>query len=157
TWPSISAGRSAERCAGGRTRSRRPGSIPTDSPRTSGSGTVPGSWPGSPGTADGLPGPDSVRVDEGGGGRGYPAATTMTRAAARYRESGVDIASKYEAVERATDAIRKTFTPGVVGDVGSFGGLFDPARVGAADQILVASADGVGTKLEVAKRARVYD
>ena len=81
----------------------------------------------------------------------------MTRAAARYRESGVDIASKYEAVERATDAIRKTFTPGVVGDVGSFGGLFDPARVGAGDQILVASADGVGTKLEVAKRAKVYD
>jgi phosphoribosylformylglycinamidine cyclo-ligase len=35
--------------------------------------------------------------------------------------------------------------------------LFDPARVGAADQILVASADGVGTKLEVAKRAQVYD
>jgi phosphoribosylformylglycinamidine cyclo-ligase len=81
----------------------------------------------------------------------------MTRAAARYRESGVDIASKYEAVERATDAIRKSFTPGVVGDVGSFGGLFDPAKVGCRDQILVASADGVGTKLEVAKRAQIYD
>ncbi len=81
----------------------------------------------------------------------------MTRAAARYRESGVDIASKYEAVERATDAIRKSFTPGVVGDVGSFGGLFDPAKVGCQDQLLVASADGVGTKLEVAKRAKIYD
>jgi len=81
----------------------------------------------------------------------------MTGAAARYREAGVDIASKYEAVERATAAIRKSFTPGVIGDVGSFGGLFDPARVGCQDAILVASADGVGTKLEVAKRARIYD
>jgi phosphoribosylformylglycinamidine cyclo-ligase len=81
----------------------------------------------------------------------------MTRAAARYRESGVDIAGKYEAVERATDAIRKSFTPGVVGDVGLFGGLFDLARVGCQDAILVASADGVGTKLEVAKRAGIYD
>ncbi len=74
----------------------------------------------------------------------------------RYREAGVDISKKYEAVERATAAIRKTFTPGVIGDVGLFGGLFDPARVGCGGQVLVASADGVGTKLEVAKRARVY-
>jgi len=75
----------------------------------------------------------------------------------RYAEAGVDIHRKYEAVERATAAIRKTFTPGVVGDVGQFGGLFDPARVGCGGQVLVASADGVGTKLEVAKRAKVYD
>ncbi|MBK7641818.1 MAG: phosphoribosylformylglycinamidine cyclo-ligase [Planctomycetes bacterium] len=75
----------------------------------------------------------------------------------RYAEAGVDINRKYEAVERATQAIRKTFTPGVVGDVGQFGGLFDPARVGCGGQLLVASADGVGTKLEVAKRAGVYD
>jgi len=75
----------------------------------------------------------------------------------RYAEAGVDINRKYEAVERATAAIRKTFTPGVVGDVGQFGGLFDPARVGCGGEVLVASADGVGTKLEVAKRAKVYD
>jgi phosphoribosylformylglycinamidine cyclo-ligase len=75
----------------------------------------------------------------------------------RYRDAGVDIPKKYEAVERATEAIRKTFTPGVIGDVGLFGGLFDPARVGCGNAVLVASADGVGTKLEVAKRAGVYD
>jgi phosphoribosylformylglycinamidine cyclo-ligase len=82
---------------------------------------------------------------------------TMTPAPARYREAGVDIPSKYEAVERAKEAIRRSFTPGVIGDVGSFGGLFDLARAGARDALLVASADGVGTKLEVAKRAGVYD
>ena len=81
----------------------------------------------------------------------------MTPAPARYREAGVDIPSKYEAVERAKEAIRKSFTPGVIGDVGSFGGLFDMAKAGARDALLVASADGVGTKLEVAKKAGVYD
>jgi phosphoribosylformylglycinamidine cyclo-ligase len=75
----------------------------------------------------------------------------------RYRDAGVDISKKYEAVDRATEAIRKTFTPGVIGDVGLFGGLFDPARVGCGGMVLVASADGVGTKLEVAKRAGVFD
>jgi phosphoribosylformylglycinamidine cyclo-ligase len=75
----------------------------------------------------------------------------------RYRDAGVDIPKKYEAVERAKDAIRASFTPGVIGDVGLFGGLFDPARVGCADAVLVASADGVGTKLDVAKRAGIYD
>jgi phosphoribosylformylglycinamidine cyclo-ligase len=81
----------------------------------------------------------------------------MTPAPARYREAGVDISKKYEAVERAKAAIRGSFTPGVVGDVGSFGGLFVLARAGVEDSLLVASADGVGTKLEVAKRAGVFD
>jgi phosphoribosylformylglycinamidine cyclo-ligase len=77
--------------------------------------------------------------------------------ASRYAQAGVDIERKYAAVERATAAIRSTFTPGVVGDVGLFGGLFDPAKMGFRDALLVASTDGVGTKLEVAKRCRVYD
>jgi phosphoribosylformylglycinamidine cyclo-ligase len=79
------------------------------------------------------------------------------RTPTRYSEAGVDIAKKYAAVDAAAAAIRRTFTPGVIGDVGSFGGLFDPARVGCGGQVLVASADGVGTKLEVARRAGVYD
>jgi phosphoribosylformylglycinamidine cyclo-ligase len=75
----------------------------------------------------------------------------------RYAQAGVDIEKKYDAVERATAVIRSTFTRGVVGDVGAFGGLFDPARMGFGDALLVASTDGVGTKLDVAKRAGVYD
>jgi phosphoribosylformylglycinamidine cyclo-ligase len=75
----------------------------------------------------------------------------------RYREAGVDIAKKYDAVERAKTSIRRSFTPGVLGDVGSFGGLFDLERVGAGGQVLVASADGVGTKLAVARMAGRYD
>ena len=74
-----------------------------------------------------------------------------------YKEAGVDIAAQDEALAGARDAIRRSFTPGVLGDVGLFGGLFDPKLVGFEDPILVASADGVGTKLEVAKRAKKYD
>ena len=74
-----------------------------------------------------------------------------------YRDAGVDIGAQDEALARAKESIRRSFTPGVLGDVGLFGGLFDPERVGCGGQILVASADGVGTKLDVAKRAGIHD
>jgi phosphoribosylformylglycinamidine cyclo-ligase len=74
-----------------------------------------------------------------------------------YKDAGVDIDAKENLLECAKAAIRRSFTPGVLGDIGLFGGLFDPARVGFRDAILVATADGVGTKLEVARRAGVYD
>lgn len=62
----------------------------------------------------------------------------------------MDIDSKASALERARDAIRSTFTPGVLGDVGGFGGLFLPDFSGYSVPVLVASVDGVGTKLKVA-------
>jgi phosphoribosylformylglycinamidine cyclo-ligase len=73
-----------------------------------------------------------------------------------YADAGVHIQKKYDAVERARSAIRASYTRGVVGDIGLFGGLFDLGRMGCGEGLLVASADGVGTKLEVAKRAGVY-
>ena len=51
---------------------------------------------------------------------------------------------------------RSTYTPGVLSGVGSFGGLFALGR-GVDDPVLVASADGVGTKLKVAFMAGVHD
>ncbi len=74
-----------------------------------------------------------------------------------YAAAGVDIDAKMDAVSRAKAAIRSTFTPGVVGDVGGFGGLFRPDFTGLADPILVASTDGVGTKLKVAAAAGIHD
>jgi phosphoribosylformylglycinamidine cyclo-ligase len=70
-----------------------------------------------------------------------------------YRRAGVDIDLKYAAVSGAAATIRSTFTKGVLGDVGLFGGLFDPAAAGAGGELLVASADGVGTKVMIASRA----
>ena len=74
----------------------------------------------------------------------------MSEAQSAYRRAGVDIDKKYAAVTGATDAIRRTYTPGVMGDVGAFGGLFDLERAGVAGQLMVASTDGVGTKVMIA-------
>ncbi|MFO1051983.1 MAG: phosphoribosylformylglycinamidine cyclo-ligase [Planctomycetota bacterium] len=77
----------------------------------------------------------------------------MTTESSAYRAAGVDIDAKYRAVRDAYPAIRASFTAGVVGDVGLFGGLFDPAKAGAAGQLLVASTDGIGTKVKVGSAA----
>jgi phosphoribosylformylglycinamidine cyclo-ligase len=68
----------------------------------------------------------------------------------RYADAGVDIDAKAAALARAKKAIRSTFTPGVLGDVGGFGGLFRPDLTAYREPVLVASTDGVGTKLKVA-------
>jgi phosphoribosylformylglycinamidine cyclo-ligase len=72
-----------------------------------------------------------------------------------YRQSGVDIDAGNEVVRRIKQMARTTYTPGVLSGVGSFGGLF--ALDGSvADPVLVASADGVGTKLKVAFMTGVH-
>jgi phosphoribosylformylglycinamidine cyclo-ligase len=68
----------------------------------------------------------------------------------RYADAGVDIDAKAAALSRAKAVIRSTFTPGVLGDVGGFGGLFRPDFSAYREPVLVASTDGVGTKLKVA-------
>jgi phosphoribosylformylglycinamidine cyclo-ligase len=74
-----------------------------------------------------------------------------------YKASGVDIDAGNEAVRRIRGLARSTFTPAVLSDIGSFGGLFrlEPGRF--KDPVLVASADGVGTKLKVAFMADKHD
>jgi len=66
-----------------------------------------------------------------------------------YKSSGVDIDAGNETVRRIKGLARATFTPGVLSEIGSFGGLFS---LGSAwrDPVLVSSADGVGTKLKIA-------
>jgi phosphoribosylformylglycinamidine cyclo-ligase len=74
-----------------------------------------------------------------------------------YKSSGVDIDAGNEVVRRIKGLARSTFTPGVLSEIGSFGGLFrlDPGQF--ADPVMVASADGVGTKLKVAFLADRHD
>lgn len=73
-----------------------------------------------------------------------------------YQQAGVDIEAGNEAVRRIKALARRTYTAGVLSGVGSFGGLF--ALPGGIDQpVLVASADGVGTKLKVAFMAGIHD
>jgi phosphoribosylformylglycinamidine cyclo-ligase len=74
-----------------------------------------------------------------------------------YQSSGVSIDAGNEAVRRIKSLARGTFTPGVLSEIGSFGGLFSLAGVGLREPVLVASADGVGTKLKVAFLANRHD
>ncbi len=73
-----------------------------------------------------------------------------------YRQSGVDIDAGNEVVRRIKSLARSTYTSGVLSGVGSFGGLFALGQ-DVPDPVLVASADGVGTKLKVAFMAGVHD
>jgi phosphoribosylformylglycinamidine cyclo-ligase len=52
---------------------------------------------------------------------------------------------------------RDTYTPGVLSDIGSFGGLFRGTFEGIESPILVSSTDGVGTKLRVAQAMKIHD
>ncbi|MBI3820987.1 MAG: phosphoribosylformylglycinamidine cyclo-ligase [Planctomycetes bacterium] len=75
-----------------------------------------------------------------------------------YKKAGVDIDAKYAAVKGAVGAIQSTHTPGVLASIGGFGSLFHLASAGKfKDPVLVASTDGVGTKLAVAVMAQKHD
>jgi phosphoribosylformylglycinamidine cyclo-ligase len=74
-----------------------------------------------------------------------------------YKASGVDIDAGNEIVRRIRALARSTYTPGVLSDIGSFGGLFqlEPGRF--REPVLVSSADGVGTKLKIAFLTNRHD
>jgi phosphoribosylformylglycinamidine cyclo-ligase len=74
-----------------------------------------------------------------------------------YKQSGVDIDTGNEVVRRIRSLAKRTFTPGVLSEIGSFGGLFSLSAAGMRDPVLVSSADGVGTKLRVAFMTGIHD
>lgn len=67
-----------------------------------------------------------------------------------YAAAGVDITAGYRAVELMKKHISKTLTPGAMGEVGGFGGLFIPSLVGMEEPVLVSGTDGCGTKVKLA-------
>jgi phosphoribosylformylglycinamidine cyclo-ligase len=67
-----------------------------------------------------------------------------------YRSAGVDIDAATRAVSRIRELARSTFRPEVLSDIGSFGGLFRLDTTKYRRPVLVASTDGVGTKLKIA-------
>ena len=72
-----------------------------------------------------------------------------SQTASLYAAAGVDIEVGNRAVDLMKEAVRSTFTPNVRADVGSFGGLFALTDL-PAQPLLVASTDGVGTKVKLA-------
>src|SRR5580704_6624617 len=73
-----------------------------------------------------------------------------------YRDAGVDIEAGDALVARIAPAAKATRRPGADADLGGFGGLFDLAAAGFRDPVLVASTDGVGTKLKIAIESKLY-
>lgn len=67
-----------------------------------------------------------------------------------YKDAGVDIDASNAAKKRIRDLARATFTPGVLSDIGAFGGMYACDFGGMKEPVLVSSTDGVGTKLKVA-------
>ncbi|GAB4287670.1 MAG: phosphoribosylformylglycinamidine cyclo-ligase [Coriobacteriia bacterium] len=74
-----------------------------------------------------------------------------------YREAGVDIEQGARAVSRIRDAVRSTYRPEVLGDIGGFGGMFAPRTEGMVEPVLVSGTDGVGTKLKIAQLLDTHD
>lgn len=73
-----------------------------------------------------------------------------------YARAGVDIDAQEKGLAQVKKLAKSTFTAGVLSEIGSFGGLFRPDLAGMSEPVLVASADGVGTKLKVAQMAGDY-
>ena len=74
-----------------------------------------------------------------------------------YKDSGVDIHAGDALVDKIAPAAKATARPGTAADLGGFGGLFDLKAAGFKDPLLVASTDGVGTKLKLAIEAGRFD
>lgn len=73
-----------------------------------------------------------------------------------YKDSGVDVERGYQAVKLMREHVQSTYTKGVLGDIGSFGGFFAMPK-GMEEPVLVAGTDGVGTKLKYAFIADKHD
>ncbi len=74
-----------------------------------------------------------------------------------YRDAGVNIDTANEAKERIKQLARSTFTPNVMTEIGSFGGMFRADFGAMKEAVLVSSADGVGTKLRVAFMTGIHN
>jgi len=76
---------------------------------------------------------------------------------ATYRDAGVDIDAANRATEKIKELARATFNARTLSEIGSFGGMFDGAFPNLRQPVLVASADGVGTKLKIAFATGIHN
>jgi phosphoribosylformylglycinamidine cyclo-ligase len=76
---------------------------------------------------------------------------------AAYAAAGVDITAGYKGVKLMSADVKRTHIPGVVSDIGGFGGLFAPDVSGMSEPVLVSGTDGVGTKLRLAELMGKHD
>lgn len=82
---------------------------------------------------------------------------THDNGVATYRKAGVDVAAADSWLARMRPVVRSTWRSGILPDLGQFAGLFSLKSVRMKDPVLVASTDGVGTKLKVAQLLNRHD
>ena len=75
---------------------------------------------------------------------------------ASYAAAGVNIEAGYEGVRLMKQHVQRTFIPGVVSDIGGFGGLFRPELACMKTPVLVSGTDGVGTKQRIAQLMGIH-
>ncbi|MCQ2421118.1 MAG: phosphoribosylformylglycinamidine cyclo-ligase [Clostridia bacterium] len=80
-----------------------------------------------------------------------------TSFSAAYAAAGVDITAGYQGVKLMQKHVQRTNIPGVVSDIGGFGGLFMPDLTGMEEPVLVSGTDGVGTKQRIAQILGKHD
>src|SRR6266705_3097691 len=81
----------------------------------------------------------------------------MTKKKKTYASAGVDVDLGNKLKRRIQSLVRQTHGPQVLGKIGGFGGLFRANFPGMRDPVLVASIDGVGTKLKIAFATNKHD
>ncbi len=81
----------------------------------------------------------------------------MARESWTYKDAGVNIEAGSQAVEAIKEHVKKTFRSGLISDIGGFGGLFQIEPGKYNEPVLVASTDGVGTKVKIAQDAGQHD
>jgi len=74
-----------------------------------------------------------------------------------YKQSGVDIQAGEEVVRRIKPLIKQTYSPNVLSDIGLFAGFYDATFPEYKNPVLVASTDGVGTKLKIAFETGIHN
>ena len=74
-----------------------------------------------------------------------------------YSDAGVDIDAATRATDKIKELARRTFNQRTLSEIGSFGGMFDGAFPSLQQPVLVASADGVGTKLKIAFITEIHN
>ncbi|MBR5926671.1 MAG: phosphoribosylformylglycinamidine cyclo-ligase, partial [Firmicutes bacterium] len=74
-----------------------------------------------------------------------------------YADAGVGLTAGYEGVKLMKKHVERTMIPGVVSDIGGFGGLFAPDVKDMKEPVLVSGTDGVGTKQRIAQLMGKFD
>lgn len=74
-----------------------------------------------------------------------------------YEKAGVNLEAGYEVVRRIKSHVKSTARLGMMGGIGSFGGMFDLSALNVKEPVLVSGTDGVGTKLKLAFEMDKHD